>query len=34
MSLLKVLRTGNSYYAQIFGFEPADDVEPVEIVGL
>jgi dipeptidyl aminopeptidase/acylaminoacyl peptidase len=34
MSLLKVLGTGISFYAQIFGFEPADDVEPVEIVGL
>jgi len=23
-----------SFYGQVFGFEPADEVEPVEIVGL
>jgi dipeptidyl aminopeptidase/acylaminoacyl peptidase len=31
-SLLKVLRSDLSFYGQVFGFEPADDVEPVEIV--
>jgi acetyl esterase/lipase len=33
-SLLKVLRSDLSFYAQVFGFEPADDVERLEIAGL
>jgi dipeptidyl aminopeptidase/acylaminoacyl peptidase len=28
-SILRVSRAGLSFYAQIFGFEPADEVEPV-----
>ena len=27
-------RSRSSFYGQVFGFEPADDVERVEIVGL
>jgi dipeptidyl aminopeptidase/acylaminoacyl peptidase len=33
-SVVKDISTGVSFYAQIFGFEPADDVERVEIHGL
>jgi hypothetical protein len=33
-SIVRVLSVGTSFYGQVFGFEPADDVEPVEIAGL
>jgi dipeptidyl aminopeptidase/acylaminoacyl peptidase len=32
-SLVRLLSLSLSFYGQVFGFEPADDVEPVEIVG-
>ena len=33
-SLVRLLSLSASFYGQVFGFEPADDVERVEIVGL
>jgi dipeptidyl aminopeptidase/acylaminoacyl peptidase len=33
-SLIRVLSVSLAFHAKLFGFEPADDVEPVEIVGL
>jgi acetyl esterase/lipase len=33
-SLIRLLSLSLSFYGQIFGFEPADDLEPVAIVGL
>jgi dipeptidyl aminopeptidase/acylaminoacyl peptidase len=33
-SLLKATRADVSFYAQVFGYEPADDVERIEIRGL
>ncbi len=33
-SLVRLLSLSTSFYGQVFGFEPADDVERVEIVGL
>ena len=31
-SIIRSLEAELSFYAQVFGFEPADDIEPVEIV--
>ncbi len=31
---IEALTSELSFYAQVFGFEPADDIEPVEVVGL
>lgn len=31
---LRALTAELSFYAQVFGFEPADDLEPIEVVGL
>ena len=31
-TVIRCLEAELSFYAQIFGFEPADDIEPVEIV--
>jgi len=33
-SIVRLLSVSLSFHGQIFGFEPADDVERVEIVGL
>ena len=33
-SLVRQLRLSLSFYGQIFGFEPAGDIEPVEVAGL
>ena len=32
-SVIRCLEAELSFYAQVFGFEPADAIEPVEIVG-
>ena len=31
-TVIRCLEAELSFYAQMFGFEPADDIEPVEIV--
>ena len=31
-TVIRCLEAELSFYAQVFGFEPADDIEPVEIV--